>query len=152
MGQQREWTVKNRRLDAAGAVSLIFERLYQTFGRAEGVLLTLPTYLTDAQEGRALQLAAKARWPLFGSTPTPTAAALAAYERLPWSGMALVADVDGSRLHLVGRVGRGGSCSVGSDARLPAPRPRGWLNRLLNGAAGSLCAYEPARSARLRRR
>ena len=105
LGQKREWTVKNRRLDAAGAVSLIFDRLYQTFGRAEGVVVTLPTYLTDAQEGQALQLAGKARWSLFGSTPTPTAAAIAAYERLPWSGMALSGGRGRLRLHLVGRVG-----------------------------------------------
>ena len=144
LGQNRLWTAGRHRLDAAGALSLTFQRLHQTLGRAEGVFLTLPTYLTDPQEVMALQLASKAHWPLLGTTPTPTAAALAAYERLPWSGLALVLDVDYHALTL-------SAVSVEAD-HVQVVRTHvcthlalgAWLARLLNGAA--------ARCVRLSRR
>jgi hypothetical protein len=136
LGQKREWTAGRHRLDAAGAMSLVFERLYQTFGRAEGVILTLPTYLTDAQEVQALQLAGKARWPLLGATPTPTAAALAAYERLPWSGLALVVDVDGHALTWSAVSVETDHVQLIRSHVCPHLGLGAWLNRLLNGAAG----------------
>ena len=138
------WVAGRHRLDAAAALSLTFQRLQYTLSRAEGVFLTLPTYLTDPQEVLALQLADKARWPLLGTTPTPTAAALAAYQRLPWSGLALVVDVDYHALTWsavsveadhVQLVGTHVCTHLGLGA---------WLGRLLNGTA--------ARCVRLSRR
>ncbi len=136
LGQKREWAGKGRSLNAAGAVSLVMDRLYQTFGRAEGVLLTLPTYLSDAQEVQALQLAGKSRWPLLGGTPTPTAAALAAYERLPWSGMALVADVDDYALTWSAVLVEADHVQLLRTHVCPRLGLGAWLTRLLNGAAG----------------
>jgi hypothetical protein len=136
LGQKREWVSGRRRLDAAGALSLVFERLYQTFGRAEGVVLTLPTNLNDAQEVQALQLAGKARWPNLGSVPTPTAAAMAAYERLPWSGLALVADVDHHALTWSAVAVQADRVQLVQTHVCPHLGLGAWLNRLLNGAAG----------------
>jgi FHA domain len=136
LGQKRQWAVGRHRLDAAGAVRLVFERLYQTFGRAEGVVLTLPTYLTDDQEIQALQLAGKARWPLLGAAPAPTAAAIAAYERLPWAGLALVADVDGHALTWSAVSVEAEHVQLIQTHVCPHLGLGAWLNRLLNGAAG----------------
>src|ERR1700736_3500880 len=82
LGQKHQWVAGRHRLRAAAALTLTFQRLHQTLSRAEGVFLTMPPYLDDSQEVLALQLAGKAQWRLLGTTPTPTAAALAAYERL----------------------------------------------------------------------
>ena len=147
LGQKREWTAGRHRLDAAGAMSLVFERLYQTFGRAEGVVLTLPTYLTDAQEVQALQLTGKARWPLLGATPTPTAAALAAYERLSWSGLALVVDVDGHALTWSAVSVEADHVQLIRTHVCPHLGLAAWLNRLLNGAA-SRCVRMSRRDPR----
>ena len=136
LGQKREWTGNRRRLDAAGALGLVFERLYQTFGRAEGVVLTLPTYLSDAQEVEVLQLAGKAQWRILGATPTPTAAALAAYERLPWSGMALLADVDNHALTWSAVSVEANHVQLIQTHVCPHLGLSAWMNRLLNGAAG----------------
>ncbi len=59
LGQSREWIAGRHRLDAAAVLGLVFQRLHQSLGRSEGVFLTLPTYLSDAQEVQALQLAGK---------------------------------------------------------------------------------------------
>ena len=135
LGQPREWAAGRRRLDAADALTLVFQRLHQTLGRAEGVFLTLPTYLSDAQEIQALQLAGKAHWRLLGTTQTPTAAALAAYERLPWSGLALVADVDGHALTWSAVSVEADHVQVVRTHSCPHLNLGAWVLRLLNGAA-----------------
>ncbi|HVS37568.1 MAG TPA: FHA domain-containing protein [Gemmataceae bacterium] len=136
LGEPRQWVAGRHRLDAAAALSLVLKRLHQSFGQAEGVFVTLPTYLSDAQEVLALQLAGKAQWRLLGTTAAPAAAALAAYERLPWQGLALVVDVDGHALTW-------SAVSVEADhvqmvqTHVCTHLNLGmWLLRLLNGVAG----------------
>jgi hypothetical protein len=136
LGQERRWAAGRHRLDAAGALDIVFRRLQQSFGRAEGVFLTLPTYLSDAQEVQAFQLAGRAGWQLFGGTAAPTAAALAAYERLPWSGVALVADVDGHALTWSAVSVEADLVQTVQTHVCPHLSLGAWLLRLLNGAAG----------------
>ncbi len=135
LGDARVWTAGRLRLDAGRALGLVFESLHRRLGRAEGVALTLPPYLTEAQAALVGRVAEKARWPLLGSVAAPLATALAAHEQLPWSGLALVLDVDGYALSW--------SAVSLSDDRVelletqPSPRlARGvWLCRLLDGTA-----------------
>ena len=136
LGQLREWTGGRHRLDPASALSLVLQRLHQSFSRAEGVFLTLPTYLSDAQEVQALQLAGKAQWRLLGTTSTPTAAALAAYQVLPWSGLALVVDVDAHALTWSAVSIEADHIQVARTQVCPHLGLGAWLTRLLNGAAG----------------
>ncbi len=136
LGQPREWVAGRHRLDAAAALGLVFQRLHHSLGRSEGVFLTLPTYLSDAQEVQALQLAGKAHWRLLGTTAAPTAAALAAYERLPWTGLALVVDVDGHALTWSAVSVEADHVQLVQTHVCPHLNLGAWLLRLLNGAAG----------------
>jgi hypothetical protein len=135
LGDARTWSAGRHRLDAARAVGLVFEHLQRLFGRGHGAALALPAYLTDEQVAQVRQLAEHARWRLLGTVSAPVAAAMAARDHLPWSGLAVIVDVDGHAL----------TCSavgVGDErARLLHVRPvpqlgRGaWLGRLLDGVA-----------------
>ena len=135
LGTDRGWAVGRLRVDAARALAASFEALGRRFGKGAGLALTVPPYLTPDQRALLAGAAERARWRLLGTLAAPVAAALAAYERLPWSGQALVLDVDGhgmtwsavavadDRARLVGsqtaqRLGRGA-----------------WLRRMLEGVA-----------------
>ncbi len=135
LGDERIWDGGRQRLDAAGAFALVCEQLQRRIGRAEGVTVALPAYLSAAQAALLANVAGRARWRLLGSVPAPVAVALAAHEHLPWSGLAVVVDVDGHALTL-------SAVAVRDDvAQLPhthavAQLGRGvWLCRLLDGAA-----------------
>jgi hypothetical protein len=135
LGQQQQWVAGRCRIDAAGALSAVFQRLHQSLGRTEGVFLTLPTYLTDAQEVQALQLAGKAQWPLLGTTAAPIAAALAAYEQAPWSGLALIVDVDGHGMTWSAVSVECDLVQLVQTHVCPQLAVGVWLLRLLNGTA-----------------
>jgi hypothetical protein len=135
LGDARAWTAGRLRLDAGRALGLVFDALHRRLGKAEGLALALPPYLTEAQAALVARVAEKARWPLLGSVSAPVAAALAAHEQLPWSGLALVLDVDGHALSW-------SAVSLGEDRvellqSQPSPRlARGaWMCRLLDGTA-----------------
>jgi hypothetical protein len=135
LGEDRSWEADRHRLDAAGALALVCEQLQRRVGRAEGVTAALPAYLRPAQAALLASVAGRARWRLLGSVPSPVAVALAAHEHLPWSGLAVVVDLDGHALTL-------SAVAVRDDVvRLPHVQvathlARGvWLCRLLDGAA-----------------
>jgi hypothetical protein len=136
LGQPHQWAAGRHRLDAPQALGLIFQRLDHALGRSDGVFLTLPTYLSDAQEVQVLQLAGKAPWRLLGATAAPTAAALAAYERQPWSGLALVVDVDGHALTWSAVSVEADHVQLVQTHVCPQLNLGAWLLRMLNGAAG----------------
>jgi hypothetical protein len=135
LGNDRVWDGGRHRLDAAAAFALVCEHLQRRIGRAEGVTVALPAYLSAAQATLVANLAGRARWRLFGSLPSPVVIALAAHEHLPWSGQAIVVDVDGYALTF-------SAVTVQNDmVRVlhvhPVPRlARGvWLGRLLDNSA-----------------
>jgi hypothetical protein len=135
LGDDRLWTSGRHRLDAAGAFALVCEHLQRRIGRAEGVTVALPAYLSEAQAALLANVAGRARWRLLGSVPSPVAIALSAHEHLPWSGQAIVVDVDDYALTF-------SAVAVQSDmVRLlhvhPVPQlARGmWMGRLLDGSA-----------------
>src|SRR5437764_232416 len=94
LGEPREWVAGRHRLDALKALALVFESFQAALGHARGIALAVPAYLTRAQVLLLPPLADKARLPLLGSVQAPLANALAAYRAEPWSGLALVVDVD----------------------------------------------------------
>jgi hypothetical protein len=135
LGDDRLWDGGRHRLDAAGAFAFVCEHLQRKIGRAEGVTAALPPYFSAAQAALLANVAGRARWRLLGSVPSPIAVALAAHEHLPWSGQAVVVDLDGYALTL-------SAVAVHNDmARVMHMNPisqlaRGvWLCRLLDCAA-----------------
>lgn len=135
LGDDRIWHSGRHRLDAAAAFALVCEHLQRCFGRAEGVTATLPAYFGAAQAALLANVAGRARWRLLGTVPAPLAVTLAAHVYLPWSGLAVVVDIDGCALTF-------SAVAVGDDQLSvphthPAPRlGRGaWLGRLLDRAA-----------------
>jgi hypothetical protein len=94
LGEERQWTAGRHRLDAARALSLVLDHLKATLASHDGFALAYPAYLTPSQLDIVTAVAAKARLPLLGLVASPLAAALTAYAEQPWSGPALVADVD----------------------------------------------------------
>jgi hypothetical protein len=149
LGTPRTWAAGRHRLDAGRALGLVFDCLQRSFGKAQGVAVALPPYLSPDQGALLTQVAEKSRWRVLGSVPAPVAAALAAQEQLPWSGVALVVDVDEHALTW-------SAVGVGEEARLlesqAAPHlGRGaWLRRLLDGVANRcvrLSRRDPRESA-----
>jgi len=94
LGNDRTWSAGRHHLDAAKAVTLVWEHLRPVLATAQAVTLALPAYLTPAQAGQVLQLAHKAKVPIHGSTTDSLASGLAGYQRQRWSGFALLVDVD----------------------------------------------------------
>jgi hypothetical protein len=135
LGGDHLWDSGRHRLDAAGAFALVCDHLQRRIGRAEGVTAAVPAYFSAAQAALLTNMAGRARWRFFGSLPSPVAVALAAHEHLPWSGQAVVIDLDGYALTL-------SAVAVHNDmARVLHVQPatqlaRGvWLCRLLDCAA-----------------
>jgi hypothetical protein len=135
LGTPREWVSPRHRLDASRALGHVCERLARSFAKAQGVAAALPAYLDETQAAAVGQLAHRAKWPWLGSVAAPVAAVQAAREHLPWSGVALVVDVDGYAFTW--------SAVAVSDAALhllqwePCPHLSlgAWHNRLLDGVA-----------------
>jgi hypothetical protein len=136
LGSSRKWTAGRHSLDAAALVGVILDRLQRSLVRPDGVALAVPAYLLDAQITQIGQLAEKARLPLLCTVPGPLAAARWAFQRRPWSGVALVGDVDG------GSFTWSAVAAEGTQARLlevqshPRLNRSAWLMRLLDAVAG----------------
>jgi hypothetical protein len=93
LGDEREWKAGRHRLDATRALTLVFHRLKQPCTDHRSCL-AVPAYLTSQQLDWLTAAAMNARLPLLGTVAAPLAAALTAYSEHPWTGPALVADVD----------------------------------------------------------
>jgi hypothetical protein len=98
LGTGRVQTTGSYRLDADAALAHVLHTLNYSFGSGCSVAVALPPYLTDEQAQRFAQLAAQARWCLLATAPAALLAAAAAQPQLPWSGLAVVLDVDGAAL------------------------------------------------------
>jgi hypothetical protein len=94
LGEEYEWTANGHRVDATKALGLVFQRLHAVCAGARGLVTVLPAYLDRSRAALFKQLAEPAGLPLLGSVISPLAAALAGYAEVPWSGLALVVDVD----------------------------------------------------------
>ncbi|HEY7157079.1 MAG TPA: FHA domain-containing protein [Gemmataceae bacterium] len=135
LGDGHTWDAGRHHLDAAGALALVCEHLQHRLCRAVGVTAALPAYLSPAQAALLANLANKARWRLLGSLPAPVAVALAAHEHLPWSGLAIVVDLDGHALTWSAVTVRDDVLRVLHTHAVPQLARGVWLCRLLDGAA-----------------
>jgi hypothetical protein len=94
LGTPHEWSAGRHRLDASRALALFLERIRTAASSAKGVVFAVPPYL-DRKQGELFAAAvAKAKLPFLGSVPAPVALALNAFLSSPWSGPAVVVDVD----------------------------------------------------------
>jgi hypothetical protein len=147
LGTDRQWTAGRHRIDAVRALSLVFDDLRALLTGYSGVALTVPAYLDQVQQEVITSTAKRAKLPILGRVPTPLAVALVAHAEQPWSGAALVADLDDHAL----------SWSViqidGSHARLIAAQAwpilgmRVWRERLLDALADR-CVRQSRRDPR----
>ncbi len=136
LGRERTWLAgPQRRLDAAGALAVVCEALTPRLGKAQGVGLALPSYLDAEQRALFAQAAGKARWRLAVTAAAPVAAALAAYEQLPWAGLALVGDVDDHAFTWSAVAVRDDRATLLEASHLPTLGRAAWLRRLLDGVA-----------------
>jgi len=135
LGDDRVWEGGRHRLDAATALALVCVHLQQRIGRTEGVTVALPAYFCTEQAALFAAAAERARWRLLGSVPSPLAVALAAHDHLPWSGQAIVVEVDGYALTLAAVAVREDWLRVLHVNTVPCLGRGAWLGRLLDGAA-----------------
>lgn len=135
LGADRVWKGGRHRLDASAAFALVCEHLQRRIGRAEGITVALPAYVAEAQAALLANLAGRARWRLLGSVPSPVAVALAAQEHLPWSGLAIVVDLDGYALTFAAVEVNHDTVRVLHVHPVPSLARGVWLSRLLDGAA-----------------
>jgi hypothetical protein len=135
LGDDSVWQAGRHRLDAAGALALVCEQLQRRIGRAEGVTVALPAYFSAAQAVLLANVAGRARWHLLGSIPSPLAIGLAAHEHLPWSGLAVVVDLDGHALTFSAVAVRDDVLRVAHLHVVPQLGRGVWLGRLLDCAA-----------------
>lgn len=147
LGTERCWAAGRHRLDAAALLSLVFERVQPALAEARAVVLVLPAYLSAAQAAQAVRLGRKARLPVAGSVAAPLAAGLAAYRQQPWTGPALLVDVDDHAL--TGAVLHAGAeqLQVQSRKTLPRLNLRAWKGCLLDAIA-DLCIRQNRRDPR----
>jgi hypothetical protein len=144
LGEPREWTAGRHRLDAAKALTLVFELLQRSLGQAKGIVLAVPAYLTRAQVLLLPSLAEKAGLPLLGTVQTPLVSALAAYRLEPWSGVALVLDID-DHAFTAGTV-------VANDHQLTTDAAQSWSHLNLRAWKGRLIDTVADRCIRQSRR
>lgn len=135
LGGQRAWSAGNLRLDAARAFGVVCERLAPRFAKTQGAVLTLPPYLDAEQRAVLNQVAAKAKWRVLATAAAPVAAALAAFEQLPWAGLALVGDVDGHAFTWSAVAVRDDRATLLATHAVPGLGRAVWLRKLLDGVA-----------------
>lgn len=94
LGTPYEWVAGRHRLDATKALTSFLEPIRTVAASAKGVVFAVPPYL-DRKQGELFATAAgKAKMSYLGSVPSPIALSLSAFLSSPWSGPAIVVDVD----------------------------------------------------------
>src|SRR5437762_178242 len=147
VGEAKQWKVGRHKLDAAKALTHVFERIRPYLAGTQGLVLSVPGYLSRTQVALLATLAEKVRLPLLGTLPSPLALALAAYTQKRWTGLALVADVDDHGLTWSAVLGADERARVLSTHTFPHLSLRSVKERLLNLAADR-CVRQSRRDPR----
>jgi hypothetical protein len=134
LGGPRCWSAGRHRLDAATAMQHVLERV-RSACTADGLAVSLPAYLNPDQIATLYALMDQAGIDLFGSVPAPLATALAAHAEQPWSGLALVLDIDDHALTWSAVAAGDDQAWLVSDLTLPYLGLRVWKERLLEAIA-----------------
>lgn len=154
LGKASNWRAGKHRLSAVDALALVLERVACACAAHQGLTLALPFYLDRRQLGILTSLAeamGKQRHtrlpPLLGTVPTPLAVALSAYAEQPWTGLALVVDVDEHALTLSWVNVAGDQAQALEAHTFRQLGLRTWKERLLNVAADD-CVRQSRRDPR----
>jgi FHA domain len=123
------------KLDAANALSLVFQHAARGCRKSAGVALALPAYLSSSQVELVFALAHQAGLKVLGSIASPLAAALAAHADQAWFASAVVIDIDDHALTVTTVAGAGGQAQLLDIRGLPHLNLRVWQERLLNALA-----------------
>jgi hypothetical protein len=135
LGRDRTWIGGRHRLDAQRAVGMVVEHLGQRFGKCDGAAMSVPAYFDLSQLDHLTRLAEKARWRVLGAMPRSLAAAIAAREHLPWTGVVLVLDIDGHALTWSAVGVEGNQATLLGQECIAVWSRNFWLSHLLNGIA-----------------
>jgi hypothetical protein len=147
LGETREWTAGRHRLDAAQATSVVFDQLQSACSDAAEIVLSVPGYLSRAQITMITQLASKAKLKLAGSISAPLAYGLAAHALDPWTGPALLVDVDDHALSAATLTTDGTRVWVNAMHKWPQFNFRIWKGRILDAIADR-CVRQSRRDPR----
>jgi hypothetical protein len=147
LGEAREWAAGRHRLDSTQALSLVLGRVYSACDGVKGLVLAVPTYLSRPQVTLLASLAEKARLPLLGVVKAPLAVAWASYLAEPWSGQALVLDVDDHALTLARVVGDGDQLWMQETLAWSHLNRKAWKEQLLDKVADR-CVRQSRRDPR----
>lgn len=143
----KRWRSGHHSIDAAGALSLVFQYLQRVARGAGKLVLTMPGYLQQKQVQAVARTLHQLGLPLAGSLTTPLALALQAYVEHPWSGTALVLDIDEHALSLTSVQDADGQAHLLEHFSFPHLGLRVWHNRLLNALADA-CILQSRRDPR----
>jgi hypothetical protein len=145
--ETRKWKYGPHCLESAEALALVFQRLGPACADGSGVLLSLPTYLTDGQAALVSSVAKKAGLRILGSVPGALALALAAHADQAWFHSVLVVDIDDHALTLSIVAAEHDLATVLETQTLPHLGLRVWKDRLLNSLADR-CVRQSRRDPR----
>jgi hypothetical protein len=132
---QRLWSAGRHQLDAATALWHVLGPIQQSCAGVEGLALSLPNYLTPEQVASLTALVEQSGLGVWGSVPAPLATALAAHAERPWSGLAVVLDVDDHALTWSAVAAADDQAWLVSDLTLPSLGLRVWKQRVLEAVA-----------------
>lgn len=134
-------------LDAARALALMCACLANRCGGAERGVLAVPAYLSASQVGRVAEAARAAGLLRLSAVRGPLGLALSAHAEHPWTGAAVVIDVDDHALTLAAASAAGEQLRLTEVRALAGLGLRAWRERLLNGLADR-CILQSRRDPR----
>jgi hypothetical protein len=147
LGERREWSAGRLRLDAAGALAVVLDRLRPAWAGAQAIALAVPAYLTAEQVEALVRVAEKARLRACAWVAAPVASVLSAYAEQPWAGPALVLDADDHALTCAAVAVEFGQARLLAAQALPHLGLRAWKERLLTAVADR-CVRQSRRDPR----
>jgi hypothetical protein len=147
LGGPRVWGSGRRCLGGEAALALVLQRLRAACPGGVAAGLVLPAYLRPDQVALATQLAGRARLPVVSVVPAPLAAGLAGHADEPWSGVAVVLDVDDHALTCAVVATEEGWARLVDFRALSPLGLRAWKERLMNGVADR-CVRQSRRDPR----
>ena len=146
LGQSREWRAGRHRLDPAGAIALLVQRLRQPLA-GHRIVVAVPSYLAVSQVKLLTAAFENAKLPALGTAATPIALTGTIDEEF---STAIVADADDHALIWTVLAGGGEQVRVLANLTQPAAGIRSWLDRLLDAVSDRcirLCRRDPRDSA-----
>lgn len=143
----KSWKLGRRKLDADGALALVFQRLQPIGKTAREVIVTLPSYLGQPQAEILRKIASKARFPLGPTISAPLAAALIAFAEQSWVSSAVVLDVDDHAATLAHVRANDGFAQVQETRTLTNLNLQAWKDRVVNALADA-CVWQTRRDPR----